>query len=203
MSCHYFPRKDVTSACWRNISVTAQPKLDDHWRVMHALPGDGQNRPSVGDSLIQIQERYNTLSNIQAELTSSEFLRSTPIRKCWILTRFLDRKPPSRPRTLSGARETWPAAFRQFLSTDGRANSGRYVGASARTGRTNFAISAAGLFPGRFGGAQGNKTVAVTRWRGIRRAGPIGNCVAQAETILRGHHVAERRHIPQESRERC
>jgi len=34
---------------------------------MHALPGDGQNRPSVGDSLVQIQERYNTLSNIQAE----------------------------------------------------------------------------------------------------------------------------------------
>jgi hypothetical protein len=41
--------------------------MDDCWRVMHALPGDGQNRPSVGDSLIQIQERYNTLSNIQAE----------------------------------------------------------------------------------------------------------------------------------------
>jgi hypothetical protein len=41
--------------------------LDDHWRVMHALPGDGQNRPSVGDSLVQVQERYNILSNIQAE----------------------------------------------------------------------------------------------------------------------------------------
>jgi hypothetical protein len=41
--------------------------MDDCWRVMHALPGDGQNRPSVGDSLIQVQERYNTLSNIQAE----------------------------------------------------------------------------------------------------------------------------------------
>jgi hypothetical protein len=41
--------------------------MDDGWRVMHALPGDGQNRPSVGDSLVQIQERYNTLSNIQAE----------------------------------------------------------------------------------------------------------------------------------------
>ncbi len=41
--------------------------MDDHWRVMHALPGDGQNRPSAGDSLIQIQQRYNTLSNIQAE----------------------------------------------------------------------------------------------------------------------------------------
>jgi hypothetical protein len=41
--------------------------MDDRWRVMHALPGDGQNRPSMGDSLVQIQERYNTLSNIQAE----------------------------------------------------------------------------------------------------------------------------------------
>ncbi len=41
--------------------------MDDCWRVMHALPGDGQNRPSVGESLIEVQERYNTLSNIQAE----------------------------------------------------------------------------------------------------------------------------------------
>jgi hypothetical protein len=41
--------------------------MDDHWRVLHAMPGDGQNRPSVGDSLVQVQERYNTLSNIQAE----------------------------------------------------------------------------------------------------------------------------------------
>jgi len=41
--------------------------MDDHWRVLHALPGDGQNRPSVGDSLVQVQERYNALSNMQAE----------------------------------------------------------------------------------------------------------------------------------------
>src|SRR6202166_4702592 len=41
--------------------------MDDHWRVLHALPGDGQNRPSVGDSLVQEQERYNVLSNMQAE----------------------------------------------------------------------------------------------------------------------------------------
>jgi len=41
--------------------------MDDHWRVLHALPGDGQNRPSIGDSLVQVQERYNVLSNMQAE----------------------------------------------------------------------------------------------------------------------------------------
>jgi hypothetical protein len=43
-------------------------KMDDHWRVMHAYPGDGQNRPSVGDPVIELQERYNTLSNIAMEM---------------------------------------------------------------------------------------------------------------------------------------
>jgi len=38
-----------------------------HWAFKSAEPGDGSARPGVGDGLIQIQERYNTLSNIQAE----------------------------------------------------------------------------------------------------------------------------------------
>src|SRR5438445_12035374 len=41
--------------------------MDDHWRVLHALPGDGQNRPSVHDSLVLEQDGYNGVSNMQAE----------------------------------------------------------------------------------------------------------------------------------------
>jgi len=42
--------------------------MDDHWRVLHALPGDGSSgRPALGDSLISVQERFNTLSNLQME----------------------------------------------------------------------------------------------------------------------------------------
>ena len=42
--------------------------LDDHWRVMHALPGDGSaGRPALGDALISVQERFNTLTNLQME----------------------------------------------------------------------------------------------------------------------------------------
>ena len=42
--------------------------LDDHWRVMHAIPGDGSSgRPGLGESLISVQERFNTLSNLQVE----------------------------------------------------------------------------------------------------------------------------------------
>ncbi|HTU34263.1 MAG TPA: hypothetical protein VMF66_10715 [Candidatus Acidoferrum sp.] len=42
--------------------------MDDHWRVLHALPGDGSSgRPALGDSLISVQERFNSLSNLQIE----------------------------------------------------------------------------------------------------------------------------------------
>ena len=42
--------------------------MDEHWRVLHALPGDGSGgRPALGDSMISVQERFNTLSNLQME----------------------------------------------------------------------------------------------------------------------------------------
>ncbi|MFZ0038010.1 MAG: hypothetical protein WAK91_11340 [Candidatus Acidiferrales bacterium] len=42
--------------------------MDDHWRILHALPGDGSSgRPALGDALISVQERFNTLSNLQIE----------------------------------------------------------------------------------------------------------------------------------------
>ena len=42
--------------------------MDDHWRVMHAMPGDGSSgRPALGEALISVQERFNTLSNLQIE----------------------------------------------------------------------------------------------------------------------------------------
>ena len=41
--------------------------MDDHWRVLHAMPGDGQDRPALGESLISVQERLNDLGNIAIE----------------------------------------------------------------------------------------------------------------------------------------
>jgi hypothetical protein len=42
--------------------------MDNHWRVLHALPGDGSSgRPALGDSMISVQERFNSLSNLQME----------------------------------------------------------------------------------------------------------------------------------------
>lgn len=51
-----------------DVYCEARPEsMDDHWEVIQALPGDGQNRPAIGTSLISVQERYNTLSNLTME----------------------------------------------------------------------------------------------------------------------------------------
>jgi hypothetical protein len=44
-----------------------EESMDDCWVVTHAMPGDGQHRPGIGTSMISVQDRYNTFSNIQAE----------------------------------------------------------------------------------------------------------------------------------------
>jgi len=42
-------------------------KMADHWRVFHALPGDGQSRPAVGEASLEIQDQVNTLGNMAIE----------------------------------------------------------------------------------------------------------------------------------------
>jgi hypothetical protein len=43
-------------------------KMDDHWRIMHAYPGEGQNRPSVGDPIVELNQKVNTLTNLMMEM---------------------------------------------------------------------------------------------------------------------------------------
>ncbi len=63
-----FPHGCYVAFAGDTYCISRDEKMDDHWRVMHAYPGDGQNRPSVGDPVIDLQERYNTLSNIAMEM---------------------------------------------------------------------------------------------------------------------------------------
>lgn len=63
-----FPHGCYVAFAGDTYCISRDEKMDDHWRVLHAYPGDGQNRPSVGDPVIELQERYNTLSNIAMEM---------------------------------------------------------------------------------------------------------------------------------------
>jgi hypothetical protein len=46
---------------------SAPESMDDAWVIEHAYPGDGQHRPAVGSSMISVQDRFNTESNIETE----------------------------------------------------------------------------------------------------------------------------------------
>lgn len=44
-----------------------EESMDDHWRVAHAMPGDGQDRPGLGESIIPVQEIFNDEANLTVE----------------------------------------------------------------------------------------------------------------------------------------
>jgi hypothetical protein len=63
-----FPDGAYVAFAGKAYCESRKENMDDHWRVLHALPGDGSSgRPALGDSLISVQERFNTLSNLQIE----------------------------------------------------------------------------------------------------------------------------------------
>src|SRR6266576_3269487 len=62
-----FPHGCYVAFAGDTYCISRDEKMDEKWRVMHAYPGDGQNRPSVGDPIVEVQQRYNTLSNIGME----------------------------------------------------------------------------------------------------------------------------------------
>jgi hypothetical protein len=46
---------------------SAAESMDDAIVTCHAMPGRGQHRPAVGGSMLSVQDRVNTFSNIEAE----------------------------------------------------------------------------------------------------------------------------------------
>jgi hypothetical protein len=62
-----FPSGCFMASVGKVLCEARAESMDDHWRVCFAYPGDGSIRPSVGGSLISVQERYNTLANIEVE----------------------------------------------------------------------------------------------------------------------------------------
>ena len=47
--------------------TSAAQSMDKCWIVRHMMPGDGQHRNGMGSSLVSVQDRFNTETNIKAE----------------------------------------------------------------------------------------------------------------------------------------
>ena len=62
-----FPRGARVEFAGPTYLTSAAESMDDHWRIVHGMPGDGQHRPAAGTAMLPIQDRVNVFSNIQAE----------------------------------------------------------------------------------------------------------------------------------------
>jgi hypothetical protein len=71
-----FPEGVLIDWAGDQLAAATAVNLDDHLCVLHSNPGSGQNRRSLGNSTISLQDRLNRLSDLQMDY----FTRTVPNR---------------------------------------------------------------------------------------------------------------------------
>ena len=132
-------------------------KMDDHWRVCHALPGRGQIREPIGGSLVQLQEITNDLYNIVRD--SVEFT----LPATFVDNDVLDVDRWARSNVLAGAMYNVRAkAGRSVSDSFWQTQPGmlpQYTGELMRELRTEIPQFTVGAFPAAYGGGTGSNNL--------------------------------------------
>ena len=141
--------------------LEARPEnMLDHWRICHALPGDGQIREPIGGSLVQIQEMANDLANIIRDVIEY----TLPIT--FVDSQVLDIRKWARSNVLAGAAYPARALPGQPLGAGfHQTEPGRlpeYAVGFFNDLRNSIAQFASGVFPAAYGGSDpGNEAIDV------------------------------------------
>ena len=158
-------------------------RMDDHWRVCHALPGRGQIREPILGSLVPLQEMANDILNIIRDVIEY----TLPVT--FVSTRLLDVKKWGRSQVAAGATynvldngrpvqegfyQTSPGQLPQFATT------------LLEQLRTEIAQFECGAFPAAYGGGTpGNNTA---QGQEIQRQSALGRINLFLQCI-REHHA--------------
>lgn len=59
-----FPNGCRVSMVGQKVAEIVPESMDDHWRIVHALSGDGMHRMSLGQPLVSVQKRLNDLIDL-------------------------------------------------------------------------------------------------------------------------------------------
>ncbi len=168
-----FPKGVKVTFCGDTYCEAEEDEMDKRWKVVHAFPGEGQNREAVGSSLIPVQKQYNALSNILYEtaeygipalFVNSDTLDIAAFREAGSIPGLVFGAMPSEGGSLPGDFfQTQPATLSQFIP--------EYL----RELRSEIGQFLVGAFPAIFGGdTGGNDTaagIADQRDQGLGRIG--------------------------------
>jgi len=89
--------------------------MDECWVISHAMKGDGQNRPSVGDSSIDVNRRINDLDNIEQETACYGI--PTTFADSEVVNMDALQKTPARPGDIRPAKGRPGTALRDSFAT--------------------------------------------------------------------------------------
>lgn len=158
--------------------------LDDHWRICHAMPGEGQIREPIGGTLIQIQEIVNDLYNITRDVIEYT------LPATFADNEVLDVKKWGRSNVMPGAVYNVRArANRAVQDSFWQTQPGQlpqYTASLMGELRTDIPQFTAGLFPASFGGGTpGNSTASGISMERDAAMGRIGIYWR----VLKEHHA--------------
>lgn len=54
-----FPTGAMVAMVGKTVCEARRSSIDDHWTLVHAMPGDGAHRPALGQPVIPLQEKLN------------------------------------------------------------------------------------------------------------------------------------------------
>lgn len=133
-------------------------RMDDHWRICHALPGKGQIREPIGGSLVQIQEIINDLVNMIRD-TIEFTMPMTFVDQGVFDIRKLARSANGAGMMYNATRQGGRPIGEGFYQTNPGQVS-QYAITLLNDLRTTWAQFACGAFPAAYGGGSGGNNTA-------------------------------------------
>lgn len=138
--------------------ISAPESMDKCWVVRHMMPGDGQHRNGMGSSLVSVQDRFNTETNIKAE--TYEYCIPTTYRD----SNIFDDEAQENQRSEPGANVTVNLKpgddVRQKIMQTEPASISPDMAADLAEMRGPLAQQLTGLYPAAVGNPQGNPDTA-------------------------------------------
>lgn len=131
--------------------------MDDHLCLMHSNPGDGQNRRSLGASVVSLQERLNRLTDLMTDF----FTRTVPNR--YLDSEAFDLPSIARQSNVPGATigfQRIPGIpFNELMGTDPAIQANPQMLEFIKLLQGTWSYDLTGALPSIFGGATDTNTV--------------------------------------------
>ena len=176
-----FPSGVLVECAGTEFACAYPESMDDHLVVMHANPGNGQNRRSLGTNLVPVQQRLNNWADLQNDF----FIRTVPNR--YYDDEAFDLQAMADQKNVPGASIPFHrqpnVPFNELMGTDPVVQSQPALPDFIKWFSGDLAEQLSGALPSLFGGLENQETVGATviqRNQALQRLGTSWAAIMRA-----------------------